>query len=200
MCRLMEALSGCVPSEMDDKSWFYLERHHADLIRDSWFSFLRTQSLDAMLSATCPFCRTVFGCCRGPVRGHNNRQDLSAWRILCSDSCAGPLSRPPGGAAEHKYTSPVVKRSNCAEKKNQKTVADQNIWSWTKGDQNSKMNKLLWLYDIFMNKKQHSPSIRFTNYLLSDRIHDYSEESLNLLSNDGLRKVAKVPKVSKHTC
>lgn len=45
----------------------YLERHHADLIRDSSF-FLRPHSLETML------CRTVFWVLAAPDRGHNNKK------------------------------------------------------------------------------------------------------------------------------
>ena len=66
----------------------YLERHPADLSRDSWL-LLRTHSLDTvmMLGLLSPpgffsLCRTVFGVLAAPARRHNNRR--SAELILRS--------------------------------------------------------------------------------------------------------------------
>lgn len=81
ICFLIEAL------QADGwKRLVYLERHHADLTRDSCF-FLRTHSLESTLSASRLFCRTVFGCWRRRFADIITVGE-SAELILCSQSCA----------------------------------------------------------------------------------------------------------------
>lgn len=91
MCFLIEASQALCPEWW--KRLVYLKRHPADLMRDSCF-FLRSHSLETMLSASRLFCCTVFGVLAAPVRGHNNRQTVSWAHPL---QCCWGTQRAAGG-------------------------------------------------------------------------------------------------------